>query len=361
MKFRQLIRDYFTFSRNERRGITILLIIIFLLAITNKVIFKFETPARIDSALLDSSRVKLGAFNDSVTANSFSRKLFVFDPNIIDTLALDSLNISENIKRNLVKYRNMGGKFHAPEDFRKLYGMTELIYNRVAPFLKIQDLEKKRVAEGRETRLFPFDPNTASDEEFMQLGLSPRQITTIRNYQAKAGRFKSRDDFFKIYSLTSRQKRRFADFVQIQAPSKTPEKTNLQEPDKILIDLNTVDTLQLEQLPGIGVKLSRRILKYRELLGGFYDIRQLKEVYGLNEQTIQKIESQLRIDERKIRKLDLNFGDPDELARHPYLKRKLANRIVQFRSIYGKINDPRVLQDSMILNIEEYKKIKPYL
>lgn len=360
MNFKQFVRDYFTFSRSERRGITILLLIIFLLAIVNKVIFRFETPARIDSVLLDSASVRLGVFNDSVNENPFNKKLFVFDPNLIDSLALDSLNIPENLRRNLIKYRSHGGKFYAPDDFRKLYGMTDLIYNRVAPFLKIQGLVKSPATDVREPQLFAFDPNTASDEEFIQLGLSPKQIKTIRNYQAKAGYFKSRDDFFKIYSLTPVQKRRFADFVQIKTTLGNSDRTDPREPEKILIELNTVDTLQLEQLPGIGVKLSRRILKYRELLGGFYDFSQLREIYGLSEQTILKIENQLSIDEKKIRKLDLNFSDPDELARHPYLKKKLANRIIQFRSKYGKIINPEVLRDSMILNIDEYKKIKPY-
>lgn len=361
MKFRQLIRDYFIFSRNERRGITILLIIIFLLAITNKVIFKFETPAEIDTKLLDSARVRLAALNDSVTAIPRNGKLFVFDPNKIDSIALDSLNVPEGVKRNLIKYRNRGGKFYSPEDFKKIYGVTDLIYNKVAPFLKIQEVRKEFVVEVHEPQLFRFDPNTASDDEFRRLGLRSKQITTIRNYQSKGGAFKNKADFFKIYGLTAEQKRRFANLVEIKISRNVENKTQIREPEKLLIELNTVDSIQLEQLPGIGVKLSRRIVKYRELLGGFYSVGQLAEVYGLNEQTIRKIENKISIDENKIRKLDLNFSDVGELARHPYLKKNLAIRIIQFRSKYGKFNNPEVLRDSMILNIEEYKRIAPYL
>lgn len=361
MNFKQLVRDYFTFSRNERRGITILLVIIFLLAITNKLIFKFETPAKIDPALLDSARVRLAELNDSVTASYPGRKLFAFDPNRIDSLALDSLSIPESVKRNLLRYRSRGGKFHSPEDFRKLYGMTDLIFNQVAPFLNIQGSRKESAAGVQETQLFRFDPNTASDDEFRRLGLTPRQITTIRNYQAKGGAFKSKDDFFRIYGLTEEQKRRFADYLQIETTRNAENRTEIREPENLLIELNTVDSVQLEQLPGIGVKLSRRIVKYRELLGGFYSVNQLYEIYGLSEEAIHKIENKISINENKIRKLDLNFSEVGELARHPYLKKNLATRIVRFRSKYGKINNPEVLRDSMILNIEEYKRIKPYL
>jgi len=55
MNFKQLIQDYFTFSRNERKGIIVLVVLIFLLAVTNKLIFYFEKPAKIDAALLDSA------------------------------------------------------------------------------------------------------------------------------------------------------------------------------------------------------------------------------------------------------------------------------------------------------------------
>jgi DNA uptake protein ComE-like DNA-binding protein len=361
MNFKQLVRDYFTFSRNERRGITVLLIIIFMLAVTNKVIFKFETPGRIDPAVLDSSRVKLAALNDSVVSGSPGRKLFVFDPNQIDTPALDSLYIPEQVKRNLISYREHGGKFYSPEDIRKIYGVTERLYNQIAPFVKIPSLPKQDNVRTQDATGFVFDPNTATDDDFRRLGLSLKQITILRNYQSKCGVFKTKEDFLKIYGLTARQKEYLADLIRIETGSNAEGSSPITVREKLLVELNTVDSIRLEQLPGIGVKLSSRIVKYRELLGGFYSINQLREVYGLRDETIRKLENKMSIDESKIRKLDLNFSESGELARHPYLKAKLAKRIIQFRSRYGKITNPEVLRDSMILNLDEYNRIKPYL
>jgi len=101
-------------------------------------------------------------------------------------------------------------------------------------------------------------------------------------------------------------------------------------------------------------------VKYRDLLGGFYSISQLKEVYGLSEQTIQLIEGKVTVDVTQIRKLDVNFADANELSRHPYLKKILASKIVKFRTKNGNIRDLAILRDSMILNIDEYNRIKPY-
>ena len=95
MNFRQIIQDYFTFSRNERKGIVVLLILIFLLAVANKVIFYFEKPEKIDVVLLDSARHELGLVIDSINQPVSKKSLFFFNPNTIDSVALESLSISE--------------------------------------------------------------------------------------------------------------------------------------------------------------------------------------------------------------------------------------------------------------------------
>lgn len=306
MNFKQLIQDYFTFSRNERKGITILLVLIFLFAIANKIIFYFETPAKIDTVLLDSARHELGLFSDSINRKTTPKKLFPNNRNTIDS--------------NESKLLNVG--LSNPE-------------------------------------LFIFDPNKATDEEFMRLGLSQKLVTTIRNYQGKGGSFRNKDDFFKIYGLSENQKRSLSGFVVIEGDDhyRSGIKSAIQV---ILFDLNSADSIQLKLLPGIGEKLSKRIVKYRDLLGGFYSVTQLKEVYGLSEQTIQQIENRVTINIEKIRKIDINFADVNELSRHPYLKKNLARQIIKFRTKNGSIHDLAVLRDSMILNIDEYNRLKPY-
>jgi DNA uptake protein ComE-like DNA-binding protein len=96
-------------------------------------------------------------------------------------------------------------------------------------------------------------------------------------------------------------------------------------------------------------------------LGGFYSIAQLKEVYGLSEQVIGQCEGRIKVDSTRIRKVDLNFADWYELARHPYIQKKIAQQIIKFRTRYGPINEPSILRDSMVLSQEEYARLQPYL
>jgi len=359
MNFRQIIRDYFTFSRNERKGIVVLLILIFLLAVVNKAIFYFEKPAKIDTALLDSARHKLGAFNDSLNQQEVLSILFFFNPNTIDSLGLDSLDIPTSIKLNLLKFRSKGGKFYTNADFRKIYGVTDQLFNQVSPFLLFENESASPKNKTSTSEFFLFDPNKATDSEFLRLGFSGKQIATIRKYLDKGGIFGDKADFFKLRVITEKQKRDLTDWIAIERVKKAaPEgKVSLKTTN---IEINSADSIQLKQLPGIGSVLSKRIVKYRDLLGGFYSVSQLKEVYGLTEETISLIEGKVTVDIARIRKLDVNFADVNELSRHPYLKKSLASKIVKFRTKNGSIHDLAILRDSMILNIDEYNRIKPY-
>ena len=358
MNFKQIIRDYFTFSRNERKGIIILLVLIFLLAVANKVAFYFETPAKINTILLDSASHELELTNDSLNQKLPLLKLFVFNPNTIDSIALDSLDLPESIKHNLLRFRKKGGKFYSASDFKRLYGLTDKIFGQIKPFLKLENGRKLPVPSIKTKELFAFDPNKATDDEFLRLGLSQKQLSIIRNYQNKGGIYRNKADFFKMWGLRDDQKKELSDYIIIEGKNNSLSgKLTVKE---LSIELNTADSIQLKQLPGIGDKLSKRIVKYRDILGGFYSLTQLKEVYGLNEQTILLIKDKVTLDSTKIRKLDVNFADLSELSRHPYLHKILAGKIIKFRTKNGSIHDLIVLRDSMILNIDEYNRLKHY-
>jgi competence ComEA-like helix-hairpin-helix protein len=360
MNFKQIVQDYFTFSRNERKGITILLVIIFLLAVANKVIFYFETPAKIDPKLLDSIRNETNLSKDSIDNQLKENKLYRFNPNTIDRDALDSLALPEKVKQNMLKFREKGGKFYSEVDFKKIYGVTDSIFNQLVPFLVFENESSKQTPTKTNAELFAFDPNTATDIDFIKLGLTEKQVNTIRKFQSKGGNFRSKADFLKIYGISESQKIALTDYVIIN------EKGNVKiekkvENNRIQIEINAADTIELMKLPGIGSKLSKRIVKYRDLLGGFYNILQLKEVYGLSEQVVRQIDGMVKVDPAKIRKVDLNFAEWNDLAKHPYIQKNLARQIIKFRTKYGSIHDTSVLRDSMILNTEEFARLKPYL
>lgn len=102
--------------------------------------------------------------------------------------------------------------------------------------------------------------------------------------------------------------------------------------DVFPIELNSADTLQLQELRGIGPSFARRIVKYREKLGGYYAKEQLMEVYGFTEQLYSQVEKHVTVDASKIRKLNINELDIAELKRHPYISFYEAKAIFDYRN-----------------------------
>jgi DNA uptake protein ComE-like DNA-binding protein len=128
-----------------------------------------------------------------------------------------------------------------------------------------------------------------------------------------------------------------------------------------VIDLNGCDSASLEALPGIGPVLSSRIIRYRKLIGGFASVDQLREVYGLPEETFNMISPRLRADSLDVRKISINKADYRELIRHPYFKKNEAASILKYRELKGSITNIGVMIENNLISPETMKKIRPYL
>jgi DNA uptake protein ComE-like DNA-binding protein len=133
-----------------------------------------------------------------------------------------------------------------------------------------------------------------------------------------------------------------------------------QEPKKIL-DINTCDSAMLEALPGIGPVLSARIVKYRNLLGGYASVDQLREVYGLTEETFNLVSGRLTADPSQIRKIDINTADYKQLIRLPYFEKYEVTAILKYRELNGKVHGIKDLIDNKLINEDKAEKVKYYL
>jgi len=109
-------------------------------------------------------------------------------------------------------------------------------------------------------------------------------------------------------------------------------------PAGTIIELNTADTTILKKIPGIGTTFSNRIVKYRNLLGGFYSVTQLGEVYGIDEDRYHALKDWFTVNPNFIQKRSLNTLSDDSLYRHPYLNRPQARAIIQQRKQKGKLS-----------------------
>ncbi len=122
-------------------------------------------------------------------------------------------------------------------------------------------------------------------------------------------------------------------------PQKTNEARGFSGTTVTKIDINAADSAAFESLPGIGEKLSSRIIKYRDRLGGFVAVTQLQEVYGLSDSTYQIIRQRLEMKAGfKPRLIPVNAADYMLFRRHPYINAATLKALLAYRKAHGKIS-----------------------
>lgn len=231
--------------------------------------------------------------------------------------------------------------------------------------------DEVEIADAEVTQYVPsgfiLNPNHAEIEDFQLLGISAKKAQVIINYRNKGGRFYQIKDLEKIYSLTTKDIDQMRAYLVFDTPKNkdTYAKQNVpystaSKPKAIIIDLNSADIESLQQLKGIGPVYANRIVKFRDALGGFYSVEQLKEVYHLPEEVVGNIASQIKIDVSKIKKININTASVGELKTHPYL-RVYAEKIVEHRKNEGNFNKLEELHQFDLINVENYRKIASYL
>ena len=128
-----------------------------------------------------------------------------------------------------------------------------------------------------------------------------------------------------------------------------------------IVELNSCDSAALEALPGIGPVLSARIIRYRNLLGGFYDVGQLKEVYGLSEETYFLIEGRVKVDTSFVKRVAINSAEYGTLLRMPYFEKEDVDNIMRYKRIKGKIGSMAELEGDEVISSSTAKKVSHYL
>jgi DNA uptake protein ComE-like DNA-binding protein len=234
-------------------------LVMLLLGVKYFIVYQYKTQTnQVVVVALDDVAAKLAEQNndeakDNYNATSPTKKdsLFYFDPNTINYEQAVILGFSGKTAHTLINYRNKGGKFYKVIDLKKLYGISEGLFEKLKPFVV---LEK----------------NNAHDD-------------TYKPFEKKAAFTKS-------------------------------EKQN------ITIEINSADSVQWNQLKGISFGRARMIIKYRTMLGGFYNIEQIKEVKYFTDSLFNMIKANLTVNPALVQKLKVNSVDFKTMVHHPYIK-----------------------------------------
>ena len=238
-----------------------------------------------------------------------------------------------------------------------------------------RDFEAK---PGIAVRLIRFDPNTASVDRLCGLGIPPFLARRIDKFRSKGGKFRKKEDLLHIYDFPSDLYQKLESYIVLPVPqsinpkeklnaTKTPNQSfvatssRFAKPAMTSFDINAADTTELVKLKGIGTKLSMRILKFRDGLGGFHSKDQFAEIFGLDSLALSELHRYADITS-PIRKIRINEATAEELGSHSYLKnKKLVSIIINYRNQHGKFNSSDDLRKIRVMDEKLIEKITPYL
>ena len=317
-------KDFFYYSKSERRSILFLVGMGILLSFSGWW-FRRCGPSedaflKVDSLALDSFCVRRYQQKAKFSAQKRKPSQLVptlFDPNTLDSVGFCQLGLPPFLAKRIVKYRERGGVFHTPEDFSRIYGLSDQQYQRLRPYINIDTIhlahclhkrneEYRKVKEGRAL---------ASSVELIPSHKSLDSTRTFRSSQ----------------------------------PAKYPEGT--------LVDLNSADTLQLRRVPGIGVGLSKMIIAYRNRLGGYSHVSQLQEVAAID----TAVNRWFKVDSCICRPLRINRANLDQLRNHPYMNFYKARAILEYRRKRGPIKSLSQLSMFQEFTEGDIQRLTPYL
>ncbi len=330
-RFQSLIRDYFGFSHKESRGFVVL-IFLTLICLLIPFVYRFvadQKPAdtsvadqrKLDSliALMQTEEAKQPQFGDrrekdKTTSERLSEpKLFNFDPNTVSVAGWQQLGLPKWMAERIEKYRSKGGQFRRKEDLLKIYDFPPDLYDQLEPYITLKE--------------------TPHNDRFSNDRFSANK--PYPNQPDKSGERPA--------------------YAQRPAYPERPAKP-IPQP----FDINTADTSQLIALKGIGSTLAGRIVKFRDALGGFVSTDQFREIYGLDSLAMNELQTFGKI-KSAARRIPVNTASADELDKHPFLSRRQAQIIVNYREQHGAYTSAESLKPIKILDGKTIEKITPYL
>ncbi|HKM93197.1 MAG TPA: helix-hairpin-helix domain-containing protein [Prolixibacteraceae bacterium] len=326
MKLRKTLSQMMVMSKAEQNGVVVLMAILFLI-----IVFRFFIPVlfKNDESYAEDIQRKIAQMGlQEELAKSGTSGVLSNESN------LDKINTSKNLAKSTIR-------------------STPINY-------------------------FKFDPNKINKEELLKLGFSDKMAVTFINYRSKGGMFYKPADLLKVYSVDSALYHKLEPYIDITPirKEKTYEKVVEKAVEKVtitdekphytkrkfeIIEINSADSTLLTSLAGIGPVFASRICNFRNKLGGFVVVDQLKQVYNFPEETYQRILPYITIDTLLVSKININFANTDELKQHPYCNYENARKIIEYRSVHGQFQSVSLLLSNQVVSAEVYSQLKQYL
>ncbi|MFA6949088.1 MAG: helix-hairpin-helix domain-containing protein [Lentimicrobiaceae bacterium] len=217
-----------------------------------------------------------------------------------------------------------------------------------------------------------FNPNRLDKDGWVKMGFSPKQADVIIKYRSKGGHFTKKEDFKKLFIIDDEVYRIFEPYITIDEKDRIVDKrfdavVNKSDLSKYTgsnvykVEINSADSIELLKIRGIGPTFARRIIKYRDKLGGYSGIAQLAEVYGMDSTRFSSIMDQVIVDTSLVSVININTATLGELRLHPYIDYYMAKAIMDKRIQQGGFKSVEDLKTIALINQNKYRRLKPYL
>ena len=219
---------------------------------------------------------------------------------------------------------------------------------------------------------FLFTPKNSNPAEVQEVLIKSDENQNIASYTTKKQETKNQNLHAsveqKTYYATTKPNQpaeKQSYFPSTDKSNVLPKQNHYPVTEKFaegtVIEINTSDTLHLMKIPGIGAAFAKRIVSYRNLLGGYYRLEQLQEVYGMYEELYEKAIPYLQTDTSNITLIQVNTASLDKLKSHPYLNFYQAKAIVELRKKKGKLENIHELDLLEEFTPEDLERLKHYL
>jgi len=307
-------KDFFYFSKGQRIGILVLIVLILLVLAANYTLpYFFPVTEKDGTAFLKE-------------AEKFKKSL----------LSRDSLREADWQQKYEERQRLYKEKY-------KNYYSSKTSENKIAYTLSV------------------FDPNTTDSAGFVRLGLKPYIASNIQKYKKKGGSFRTPTDFAKVYGVSAEKFKELESYIKIAEIKSVKTEIGTTKRVDIIVELNSADTILLMQIKGIGRGYAKGIVRFRQITGGFVSVDQLSEVYGMRPDNLEKIRPYCKVNTDLIKKINVNIASVERLRAHPYLNFYKAKAIYELRRKKGKLRGLNDLTELSELSSSDLIRLKPYL
>ncbi|GAF03124.1 helix-hairpin-helix domain-containing protein [Saccharicrinis fermentans] len=354
---------FFLYTRSEQKGIVVLLsLILIVLGVRFSMPYwmRYLVSEEFDEAFLQ----KVQAVNEQVNNEGYQEKddsLFFFNPNTISSEGLLALGFNTYQAKSLIRYRNKIGPIRDKEDMLQVYGMDSSTYFSIEDFIIWPDNLVRNDSEMpgnmKPSQKMEWVNFNRQDDDFWQKNVHSGPIRQEIQRLLQTHYISKSLPYTKVKNYNDEYLLRW---LRNNSSPKTKFHFKKEAAALPVVELNSADTSQLKQLRGIGSKLSVRIVKFRNSLGGFYCKSQLGEVYGISEDLYKSLVKHISVDTTLVKKIKPGQLKIEEISKHAYINYEQAKEL---KNLYRKISQPHKEDVLKLESIEErdWEKIKFYL